>query len=199
MARSCSFWHPSTATPASQSVPRGSDGCRTRLSQSLLAHRTLVRVTGWHADDRTRVLPRLNGQPGPRAVLARAPRDLPCSPREPCSPGERGPLLVTALLAVPMLLIHAISERPPKSPPLRHGLPRPAALPRPRPPAITCPPPRPSPGGAGYLARHAARGGPPRGPASKPPDLRAAPPAPPAGPRRNCSASGPAQPHSRRA
>jgi hypothetical protein len=83
-----------------------------------------VRVTGWHDNDRTRVLPRLNGQPEPRAVLARAPRDLPCSPREPCRPGERGPLLVTALLAVPMLLIHAISERPPKPPPLRHGLPQ---------------------------------------------------------------------------
>src|SRR5689334_16401932 len=83
-----------------------------------------VRVTGWHANDRTRVLPRLNGQPEPRAVLARAPVISPCSPRESCSPGERGPLLVTELLAVPMLLIHAISERPPKPPPLGHGLPQ---------------------------------------------------------------------------
>jgi hypothetical protein len=83
-----------------------------------------VRATGWHADDRTRVLPRLTGQPEPRAGLARAPRDLPCSPREPCRPGERGPLLATALLAVPMLLIHALSEPPRTPPPLRHGLPQ---------------------------------------------------------------------------
>ena len=82
-----------------------------------------VRVTSWHANDRTRVLHRITGQPEPRAVLARAPRDLPCSPRESCSPGEREPRLVTALLAVPMLLIHAISEWPPKPPPLGHGLP----------------------------------------------------------------------------
>ena len=131
-----------------------------------------VRATGWHANDRTRVLPRLTGQPEPRAVLARAPRDLPCSPREPCRPGERGPLLVTALLAAPMLLTHAVSERPPKPPPLRHGLPQAdcAAW------ATAASPParrRPGPGGAGYLARHAARGVPPRGPASKPPDLPA--------------------------
>jgi hypothetical protein len=49
-----------------------------------------VRVTGWHANDRTRVLPRLNGQPEPRAVLARAPRDLPCSPREHAAPVNEG-------------------------------------------------------------------------------------------------------------
>jgi hypothetical protein len=157
-----------------------------------------VRVTGWHANDRTRVLPRLNAQPEPRAVLARAPRDLPCSPRESCRPGERGPLLVTELLAVPMLLIHAISEWPPKPPPSGTACPRPTAPPRPRPPAITRPPPRPSPGGAGYLPRHAAaecrRGTavntarPPRRPRS----------VPPAGPRRKCSANGPEQPQSRR-
>jgi len=49
-----------------------------------------VRVTGWHANDRTHVLPRLNGQPEPRAVLARAPRDLPCSPREHPAPVNEG-------------------------------------------------------------------------------------------------------------
>src|SRR6185437_11530632 len=47
-----------------------------------------------------------------------------CSPREPCSPDQREPLLVTALSTVPVLLIHATSERPPKPPPLRHGLPQ---------------------------------------------------------------------------
>jgi hypothetical protein len=31
-ARSCSFWHPSAATPASRSVPRGSDASWRTLS-----------------------------------------------------------------------------------------------------------------------------------------------------------------------
>ena len=155
-----------------------------------------VRATGWHANDRTRVLPRLTGQPEPRAVLARAPRDLPCSPREPCRPGERGPLLVTALLAVPMLLTHAVSERPPKPPPRRHGLPQadcaawataatrpPAARPgRRRLPGQACGP-RSAAAGTGVKAAR-----PPR-----------PPPMPPAGPRRKRSASRPAQPQSRRA
>ena len=121
-----------------------------------------VRVTGWHANDRTRVLPRLNGQPEPRAVLARAPRDLPCSPREPCRPGERGPLLVTRYWRCRCCSSTQYPNGRRSLRPSGTACPRPIALPRPRPPAITRPPPRPGPGGAGYLARHAARGVPPR-------------------------------------
>ena len=147
MARSCSFWDTSIATPASQSVPGGlmgaardtGDGCfchqrylprmivpgfadhdpgpgiegmgtgalrgagRTRRAVTGAtpgrgpaftmppgAPFPRVRATGWHANDRTRVLPRLNGQPEPRAVLARAPRDLPCSPHEHAAPVNEG-------------------------------------------------------------------------------------------------------------
>jgi len=158
-----------------------------------------VRVTGWHANDRTRVLPRLTGQPEPRAVLARAPRDLPCSPRESCSPGERASSRDRAIggadVAHPRNIRTAAEASPSGT-----SCPRSTALPRPRPPAITRPPPRPSPGGAGYLPRHAARGMPPLGTAvntARPP--RRPRPVPPAGPRRKCSASGPEQPQSRRA
>jgi hypothetical protein len=90
-------------------------------------HKASWRTVPWGACHRL-ACQRSNARSASSHWAARTPgcsrAGTPCSPRESCSPGERGPLLVTELLAVPMLLIHAISERPPKPPPRRHGLPQ---------------------------------------------------------------------------
>jgi len=75
---------------ARRAVTRGHARPRAGFHKASWRTVSWVRVTGWHANDRTRVLPRLNGQPEPRAVLARAPRDLPCSPREHAAPVNEG-------------------------------------------------------------------------------------------------------------
>jgi hypothetical protein len=67
--------------------PRQASG---RLSQTLLAHPLLGachRLACQRSNPRSASSQRAART---RAVLARAPRDLPCSPREPCRPGERG-------------------------------------------------------------------------------------------------------------
>jgi hypothetical protein len=156
-----------------RAVTRGH--ARPRAGFHKASWRTLswMRVTGWHANDRTRVLPRLTGQPEPRTVLARAPRDLPCSPREHAAPVNEGLFRNSAIggadAAHPRNIRTAAEA---SAPPARLAPGRLRCLGHGRRPS----PARrrgPAPGGAGYLARHAARGVPPRGPASKPPDLPA--------------------------
>ncbi len=183
---------------ARRAVTRGHARPRAGFHKASWRTVSWVRVTGWHASDRTRVLPRLNGQAEPRAVLARAPRDLPCSPREHAALVNEGLFRNSAIggadAAHPRNIRTAAEVSAPRArlAPgrlrcLGHGC-------RPSPAR-----PRPSPGGAGYLARHAARGVPPRGTGVKAARPPRPPPMPPAGPRRKCSASRPAQPHSCRA
>ena len=134
-----------------------------------------VRVTGWHANDRTRVLPRLNGQPEPRAVLARAPRDLPCSPREPCRPGEPGPRLVTGPIGGADAAHPRNIRTAAEASALRHGSPQAdcaawATAAGHHPPAAAAQPGRRRLSAQACGPRSAAAG-----PPSTPPDLPAAP------------------------
>jgi hypothetical protein len=154
-----------------------------------------VRVTGWHANDRTRVLPRFNGQPEPgpysrgHPVISRARR---VSHAAPVNEGlVRNSAIGGADAAHPRNIRTAVEASAPPARLAPGRLRRLGTAAGHHPPAAAAQRRRRRLPGQACGPRSAAAGTGVK--AARPPRP---PPMPPAGPRRKCSASRPAQPHS---